>query len=181
MRYSKILLISLIILGSATWASGYSSGQENKDALLIYGQDFMFRVTEPEGWRGHTEDAYRYRMNAYFCPGEKDINNSPAIMHISVLDKGDENIQQHLAYDMQQYQKHYRNIKFQDFPIEGLNYRYASRIFIIEDKTIDYVCFLDPGEKSQLYVVFVLHGPREESPKYEQDFIRLIKSFRWLS
>jgi hypothetical protein len=101
-------------------------------------------------------------------------------MHITVFDKGGDTVRQSLDYDMENYKKHYQKIEFKDFPIEELRYGYASRIFVVEDKTIDYVCFLDPDKKSALYVVFVLHGPKELSHNYEKDFIALIKSFSWL-
>lgn len=140
----------------------------------------MFGVVEPKGWTGHTKDAARYRLNVYFCLGKKNIDNSPAIMHITVFGKGNSTIQQHLDYDIEQYKKHFWNLELKDFSVEGLKYSYVSRIFKIGDKIIDYVCFLDPGVSSPLYVVFVLHGPKEISPQYEKDFISLVKSFTWM-
>lgn len=167
------LLTVLFVFGSG-------SSMQEKDALIIYGKGFVFSVLEPKKWTCHTEDAYRYRMNAYFCLGKNNINDSPAIMHITVFGKAEDTILESLAYDIENYKKHYKQIELKDFPIEGLRYEYASKTFVIEDKTVDYVCFLDPDKKSKLYLVFVLHGPKEVSPDYEKDFITLIKSFTWL-
>jgi hypothetical protein len=154
---------------------------QKKDALFIYGNGFSFWVIEPEGWLCHTEDAFRYTMNAYFCLGEKKINKSPAIMHITVRDKGGETIQQGLAFDMENYKKHSKKIEFLESPLDALAYEFAAKTYLINDKTTDYVCFVDPDKKSPLYLVFVLHGPKEESPKYEKDFLSLVKSFIWLA
>jgi hypothetical protein len=150
------------------------------EVLIIFGKGFMFSVSEPEGWRGHTDDAYRHRMNAYFCLGKKKINKSPAIMHITVLEKGGETVQQSLAFDIANYKKKSKKLEFLESPIDALAYEFAAKNFLIEDKTIDYVCFVDPDKNSPLYLVFVLHGPKEESPKYEKDFLSLVKSFFWM-
>jgi hypothetical protein len=172
----KVIPITTVVI-----LSFFTLAQKKMDSLLVWGEGFSFGVTEPAGWTGHTEDAYRYRLNIYFCLGRKKIDNSPAIMHITVLDKGNRSIQEHLEYDMENYKKNYQNIEFQDFSIEGLKYEALAKIFIIEDKTVDYVCFLDPGKGSQLYVVFVLHGPGDTTPHYQEDFVKLVKSFAWLS
>lgn len=156
------------------------SPAQEKDALIIYGQGWMFGVVEPKGWRCHTEDAHQHHMNAYFCLGKKKIDNSPAIMHISVYSKGGDTVQQSLAHDIENYKKHSKTLELQDFQLEA-NWEIASAKYIIDDKTTDYVCFVDPGKNSQFYLVLVLHGAKEESPKYESDFLSLIKSLHWMS
>jgi len=155
-------------------------GSSQMDQLLIYGNGWMFNVKEPKGWRCYTEDAYRYHMNAYFCLGKKNINNSPATMNIEVLRKGGKTLQERLAIDMEDYKKQSKSLEFLDFLVDGIKYESISKIYIINDKTTDYVCFLDPSKDSPWYLVFVLHGPKEESPKYEKDFLALIRSFSWL-
>lgn len=168
------------ILGLAVTFIGVMAGMAQKDALIIFGQGFMFSVVEPKGWRCHTDDAFRYKMNAYFCLGSKSIKRSPAIMHIAIYDKEGDTIQQSLAFDRENYRKHSKSIEFLDFPIDELAFEFAAQTFVIDDKTIDYVCFLDPDKDSPLYVVFVLHGPKQESPKHVEAFRSLIKTFRWL-
>lgn len=153
---------------------------QDKDALLIFGQGWMFGVMEPKGWLCHTEDAYRHHVNAYFCIGKKSFKKSPAIMHISVYGKGGNSIQQSISFDIENYKKHSKTLDLQEFLIEGSNYELVSKKYIIDDKKADYVCFLDPGKDSPLYLIFVLHGPKEESAKYEKDFVSLVKSLLWM-
>ena len=171
----KIMLIAVFILIMIM-----PSRAQEKNALLIYGQGWMFGVIEPKGWLCHTEDAYRYQVNAYFCIGKKNYKKSPAIMHISVYDKGGDSIQQSISFDIENYKKHSKTLDLQEFLIEGSNYELVSKKYVIDDKTADYVCFLDPGKDSPLYLIFVLHGPKEESAKYETDFVSLVKSLRWM-
>jgi hypothetical protein len=171
----KSMLIIFIFLFGVI--SGFA---QEKNALFIYGNGWSFWVIEPKGWRCYTEDAYRYHMNAYFCLGKKNINNSPATMNIEVLRKGGKTLQERLATDMEDYEKQSKSLEFLDFLVDGIKYESISKIYIINDKTTDYVCFLDPSEDSPWYLVFVLHGPKDESPKYEKDFLSLIKSFSWM-
>jgi hypothetical protein len=155
-------------------------GSSQMDQLLIYGDGWAFNVKEPTGWRCHTEDAYRYQVNAYFCLGKKTFSKSPVVMHISVNSKRGEILQQKMDYDIAYYRKHHKKIELQEFPMSELAYEALSKKYTYDEKTIDYVCFLDPDKDSPLYLVFVLNGPKEESPKYEKDFLSLIGSFFWL-
>jgi len=174
MKNVSSFVLMMILAGLAVHA-------QQMDALLIHGQGFSFWVKEPKGWTCHTEDAGQYRLNAYFCVGENDVSRSPAIMHITVYGKGGVSIQDGLTFDAENYKQHAKKIEFLEFPIGELKYECASKVYVIDDKTTDYVCFLDPGKELPLYVALVLHGPKEVSPKYEKDFLALIKSFHWLT
>jgi len=155
-------------------------GSSQMDQLLIYGNGWMFNVKEPKGWIGHTEDAYRYRVNIYFCLGKKSFDKSPVVMHISVNNKRGETLQQKMDSDVADYKKQHKKLELQEFPISEPAYKVLSKKYSYDDKTTDYVCFLDPDEDSPLYMVLVLNGPKEETPKYEKDFLSLIRSFSWL-
>jgi hypothetical protein len=155
-------------------------GSSQMDYLLIFGNGWMFNVKEPTGWTGHTEDAYRYRVNAYFCLGKKTFIKSPVVMHIRINSKRGDTLQQIINSDIADYRKQHKKLELQEFPINELGYEVLSKKYSYDDKTIDYVCLLDPDKDSPLYLVFVLNGPKEESPKYEKDFLSLIRSFSWL-
>ena len=155
-------------------------GSSQMDQLLIFGNGWMFNVKEPTGWTGHTEDAYQYHVNIYFCLGKKTFSKSQVVMHISVNSKRGETLQQKMDYDIAYYKKQHKKIELQEFPMGELAYEVLSKKYTYDEKTIDYVCFLDPDKDSPLYLVFVLNGPKEDSPKYEQDFLSLIRSLSWL-
>jgi hypothetical protein len=155
-------------------------GSSQMDELLIYGNGWMFNVKEPTGWTGHTEDAYRYRVNAYFCLGKKSFNKSSVVMHITINSKRGDTLQQIINSDIADYKKRHQKLELQEFPISELGYEVLSKKYSYDEKTIDYVCILDPNKDSPFYLVFVLNGPKEESPKYEKDFLSLIRSFSWL-
>jgi hypothetical protein len=51
---------------------------------------------------------------------------------------------------------------------------------LINDKDIDYLCYVDPDNNSPLYVIFVLSGTKELSNLYLKDFEKLVQSFIWI-
>ena len=152
-----------------------------QDALIIYGDNLSFKVSEPPNWRGHTDDAGRYRLNAYFSLPGYDFNSSPAVMYIRVMKKGGLTVQKRLEADMADFAKRKQSIEFSDFAVENVNYQYAAKQYFINSTSIDYLCYIDPGESSPLYVIFVLSGPKELSGTYLADFKKLIQSFTWLN
>ena len=119
-------------------------------------------------------------MNAYFCLGKESFNNSPVVMHITINSKRGDTLQQIINSDIADYKKRHQKLELQEFPINELGYEVLSKKYSYDEKTIDYVCILDPNKDSPFYLVFVLNGPKEESPKYEKDFLSLIRSFSWL-
>jgi hypothetical protein len=169
-----IYLMLFIILGVA-------AGYAGNDPLIIYGNGFSFSVTEPGDWHCYTEDAYRYKLNAYFLLGKATVHDFLAIMHIRVESKDEDTVQKCLAYDMDKFSKQVKKIEFLEFDLGNLKYEYASKIYLMDDKIVDYVCYIDPYKESPMHLVFVLHGPKEESKKFEKDFASLIKSFSWMT
>ena len=171
----KKIILCVFIIFLFTISTLYS-----KDAMIVYGQNFAFSIKEPANWNGYTEDAYKYTVNAYFCLSNSNFNNSPAVIYIRILDKAGYEVKKHLEIDMKNFKKKKKKIEFKEFKINKLNYKFASKIYIIDDKFVDYLCYLDPGKDSSAYLIFVLNGKKKISKKYKKDFIKIIKSFFWL-
>lgn len=170
----KTLYLALFIL------LGALAGDAQNQGLIVYGNRFAFGVTEPGDWRGYTEDAYRYQVNIYFCLGKTNIDHTPVLMHIRVEDKFSDTLQKSLSSDMDKFAKQVKKIEFLDFDLGQLKYEYASKIYLMDDKTTDYLCYIDPDKKLPIHLVFVMHGPKDKCPKYEKDFTSLITSFIWM-
>ena len=170
-KYAVLALLFLFCLGGVAAA---------QDALLVYGQDFSFKVTEPQGWQGVTADANRNRVSIYFRMPGYDFNTSPALMYIRVLNKEGLTVHQHIEVDMQAFSQRKKSVVFESFYVRDLIYKQASKKYIIDGDQIDYLCYLDPGEKYNQYVIFVLTGPKGMSEKVFEAFVPLVQSFSWL-
>lgn len=175
-KYILYFLFIFLIL----YCSEYLHASEDMKGMLIYGKNFSFLVSEPEGWKGYTSDAYRYGLNAYFCIGEYDFDSSPEAMYIRVLSKGDYSVEEHLKIDMNNFKKKKSKVTFEDFKVVNLGYKYASKKYIIDDKTCDYLCYILPDKDSSVYLIFVLTVKKEVCNKYLDSFNELLKSFTWI-
>ncbi|MDR3564780.1 MAG: hypothetical protein P4N59_25575 [Negativicutes bacterium] len=171
----SIRLVSFILLFFSLFAATAHAG----DTLIVHGDRFYFSVAEPSQWRGYTEDTHKYRLNAYFSLPGYNFDTSPAVMYIRVLAKSDNSVEQSLASDMRDFALRKRSLVFSDLAVEGLSYRYAAKQYLIDNRDVDYLCYVDPGEEWPAYVIFVLSGPTGVSPGYLGDFQALVRSFQW--
>ncbi len=174
MKIVKCALLTLLVLfclGGVAFA---------EEALIVYGQGFACKVTEPSGWEGITNDASRNKVNVYFRMPGYDFNSSPALMYIRVLAKNGLTVAQHLQADMNNFSTRKKKIAFEEFDIPGLKYTYAAKKYIINDDQIDYLCYIDPGEKFPLYAILVLTASRDLAEKNRDVFLYLVRSFFWM-
>lgn len=175
-KLSLYFLVIFLIL----YCPKYLNASEDMKGMLIYGKNFSFLVSEPDGWKGYTSDAYRYRLSAYFCIGKYNFDSSPGAMYIRVLSKGDSSVEEHLKIGMNNFKRKKNKVIFEDFKVVNLKYKYASKKYLIDNKTCDYLCYLDPGKDSLVYLLFVLTAEKEICNKYLDAFNELLKSFTWI-
>jgi hypothetical protein len=109
------------------------------DNLIVYGKDFAFRVKEPDGWHGDTEDiAKEYHVNVIFLPSQEESLKNDVTIRVSVNKKQDENTIEDLNYDMEQYKKQFPTAQFSDLHVAHSDYRtFAKTVF---GKTIQFLC-----------------------------------------
>jgi hypothetical protein len=98
---------------------------------------------------------------------------------VRFMDKMGLAVSDHLKADMDYYRKNNIKVKFDRFSVDNLNYQYAAKKYRIEDKSCDYVCYIDPGRQEQSYLIFVLTTDIKHCSKYEGLFVNMLKSFSW--
>lgn len=176
----KFHLFSFVIFFIVLIFSGFVFA--SNDFLLVYGEDFSFKVNEIGDWRGHTGDAWQYGLNIYFTLNDEDFDSAPVAMYIRVMKKSNYSVTEHLLGDMEDFKNKFSDAKFNDFTIPDLTYQSVSKIYFYNN-ICDYVCYLDPSTDTQLpvYLIFVLSGTKELAPKYKDDFVELVKSFQWFN
>jgi hypothetical protein len=152
-----------------------------QEALIVYGNNFSFKVSEPSGWRGITSDASKHQVNLYFPMPGYAFNSSPVLMYVRVLNKNGNTVRKSIELDMADFSQRKQKIAFFDFPVQNLNYEYASKKYLINDNQSDYLYYIDPGPSSPNYLIFVLTGPKATCEQYLYVFKELLASFRWLN
>lgn len=174
MRSATCLFLILLVLIGIT-GTLYAQGSH-----IIYGEGFSFTVKDPANWNGVFDDAHRYGLTYYFCVSGYRFANTPALIYIRVPFKNGNSVEKNLEQDMDNFRKQHE-VEFSDYTPGTLKYKFAAKKYLINRKTSDYVCFIDPYEGSAVYVAFVLNGPKDICDNYLNAFQEVIQSFNWLT
>jgi hypothetical protein len=149
-------------------------------SMMIWGDGFSFNIEEPDKWHGYTDDASQHGFNVYFVYDTFNFSTSPALIYGKVMSKSRLSVQEHLEADMENYRKSDKKVDFKNFKIANIDYEAATKKYIIDDKTCDYLCYLDPGKNIDVYLIFVLNAYMNVCDDFTKTFSELISSFRWL-
>ncbi len=168
----------LFLLTQVTSLSAASAEPKDMKGLIIDGQNFWFIISEPKGWTVNIEDAATKALNAYFTIDGYTYDNTPGLIYIRVMGKGGLTVEENLKADMGDFARR-KSVKFKKFVVPGVRYHYAAMEYLIDNKTCDYLCYLDPGKEYKAYLIFVLSVDTKNSGKYVDVFQQLIKSFMW--
>jgi hypothetical protein len=146
LRY--VAAISAAIVFVTLFSVGFASPTLQKmDRLIVYGDEFMFGVKEPEGWQGDTERAGSLKVNILFYPRGPLPSNLDGVIRVRVNKKTDENIAEDLAADMNGYRKNFSAVRFEDFEVSHSLYKCYPKLFFVEGDFHEYVTYVNPGER----------------------------------
>ncbi|HVP90262.1 MAG TPA: hypothetical protein VMS75_03490 [Terriglobales bacterium] len=174
MRFSKAVLgLSIVAVTSLSATSRSTPQKPRMNALLVYGNDFMFGVTEPDGWIGDTSDkATRRKVNIVFFPADKASRANNVNIRIRVNSKLDENTIEDLNADIGGYRKEFPRLMLADFTVEHPKYKTYPKLLYVPDSFYEYVVYLNPGPDARL--MFSVAMSKKGSPASEVEF----KAFR---
>jgi hypothetical protein len=169
-RGTHTLFYSMLVAG-AVLLPGSLTAQPKLDALIVYGDGFVFSVKEPAGWRGDTRNAGQYSANVIFYPDLQSPGSASVVIRVLVADKTDEDIERDLDADMKEYRLRYPTVAFDAFPVTHPSYRVVSKLFRIHDRFYEYVSYLNPGPAKKLMFSVSMNSPgvpatRDEAQAY---------------
>ena len=155
--------------------------QQKLDQLLVYGDDFLFGVKEPAGWRGDTENAEKFSANVVLHEAEKSLNSYTGLIRISLNEKTDENIAADIAADMSEYKERYPKVRFADLATNHPSYKSVAKVFYEPGEFYEYVAYINPGPKSKfLFSVSMNTGKTEASERELAAFKSALQSLTLL-
>ena len=182
MKYSSIVLLIFLYVSVGLFAAPQVSQKaEDMKSLIIHGENFAFTISEPEDWTVNINDAVRKSLNAYFVIDGYTYNNTPGLIYIRVLNKQGLTVEQHLKADMDKFSKKDMEVIFEEFTPPVISYHFASKKYRIGDRYCDYLCYVDPGDKSDYYVIFVLSSDMKQCSEYNDLYRQFLKSFFWIT
>lgn len=126
---------------------GQTSEIEKMSDLIIYGDEFLFGVNEPDGWKSDIENANEYFSNVIFYKSDENIKNAIALIQVANFIKHDENTERDLRYDIKTYKHQYKKLEQQDFFVGHEEYKCYSKLMYVEEEFYQYTVYVNPGSK----------------------------------
>jgi hypothetical protein len=156
-----------------------SFAQQKLDQLLVYGDDFIFSVKEPAGWKGDTTSAGKFQSNVILHETGQPPESFSGLIRIRINDKADENTSADLEEDMRGYRAQYPKIQFKDLTVKNPPYRCLARVFYVPGEFYEYVAYVNPGPgKPFLFSVSMSSQKSEASAKELEGYRSAVQSLR---
>ena len=122
-----------------------SFAQQKLDQLLVYGDNFLFSVKEPPGWKGDTANAEKFQSNVVLHEATQPAESLVGLIRVRLNDKTDENISADMEDDIRSYRVQYPRIQFKDIAIRNLAHPIVSKVFYVPGQFYEYVTYINPG------------------------------------
>jgi len=158
-----------------------SFAQQKLGQLLVYGDDFIFSVKEPPGWKGDTTIAGKFESNVVLHETGQRPESFSGLIRIRLNDKVDENTSSDLEEDMRGYRAQYPKVQFKDLPLRNLRYLCLAKVFYVPGEFYEYVAYVNPGPgKPFLFSVSMSSEKSEASAKELEAYKSAVQSLRLL-
>jgi len=163
------------------WMIQPSLAQEKLDQLLVSGDDFIFSVKEPPGWKGDTKGAGKFQSNVILHEIRNPAESVSGLIRIRVNDKADENTSADLEEDARGYRAQYPKIQFKDLAVENPRYLCLARVFYVPGEFYEYVAYVNPGPKKPILFSVSMNSQKSEASAKELEAYKLaVRSLRLL-
>jgi hypothetical protein len=116
-----------------------SLAQQKLDQLLVHGDNFLFSVKEPDGWKGDIAGAETFQSNVVLHEATQPTESLAGLIRVRLNDKSDENISADMEADIRTYKAQYPKIRFKDLAIRNSAYRALARVFYVPGQFYEYV------------------------------------------
>ena len=146
-----------------------SIAQQKLDQLLVYGDDFIFSIKEPPGWKGDVANAEKFQSNVILHENGQPPESFSGLIRIRVNEKADENTAADLAEDMRGYKARYPKIQFKDLAVENPMYRCLGKVFYVPGEFYEYVMYVNPGKGRPLLFSASMSSEKSEANEKELD------------
>jgi hypothetical protein len=150
-----------------------SLAQQKLDQLLVYGDNFLFSVLEPVGWRGDTASAEKFQSNIVLHEATQPSQSLAGLIRVRLNDKTDENISADMAEDIRSYKAQYPKIQFKDIAIRNPAYPAVAKVFYVPGQFYEYVTYMNPGQGKPFIFSVSMNSPKSEATAKQLDAYEL--------
>ncbi len=173
----KRFVLLMMIFGSLLMPVVGRGEGKKPGPLVVYGENFMFVIQEPEGWTADIENASKLSAGVVLYRGGETFEKHGALIAIRAATKVDENTADDLAHDMREFRNLYPDVQFKDLKAPHPSYASHAKVFAIPRSRYDYITFLNPGPGAALLFSVTLYtGKKEADDKELKAYKDVIKS-----
>lgn len=157
-----------------------------KQAFMVYGQDFMISIPLPEDWQVDMDFAHQNGINAFFYINELGIKDSPVGIIMTLASRPNEKtkLSEYVTHDNKMLSGYYPEMvinQIEDTLPQENNYEYQLFKFIDKpDGRIQYIAYIDSYQKyfTKLYIDC---KEKVEVDKYINDFIESVSEMHYMN
>ena len=150
-----------------------SLAQQKLDQLLVYGDNFLFSVKEPAGWKGDTAGAEKFQSNLVLHEATQPAESLAGLIRVRLNDKTDENITADMEEDIRSYRAQYSKIRFKDIPIKNPAYPAVTKVFYVPGQFYEYVTYMNPGRGKPFIFSVSMNSQKSEATAKQLDAYEL--------
>ena len=186
-----MMLISLTVSADAaedtrkavppTVPPGAADETRTPGPLVVYGDDFMFTIKEPEGWTADIENAPKLSAGVILYREGETFEKHGVLIAIRVARKVDEKTGDDLAHDMGEFRKLYPDVEFKELKVKHPSYASHAKLFAISKSRYDYVAYVNPGPVTPyLFSVTMYTGKKQADRKALDIYKDVIKTLEFI-
>jgi len=167
--------------GPLTVPPGAAEEKRTPGPLVVYGDDFMFAIKEPEGWTADIENAPKLSAGVVLYREAETFEKHSVLIAIRVAKKVDEKTADDLAHDMGEFRKLYPDVAFKDLKTPHPSYKSYAKLFAIPKSRYDYVAYLNPGPVTPYLFSVTMYTGKKQAGKTELKIYKdVIKSLEFI-
>jgi hypothetical protein len=146
-----------------------SFAQQKLDQLLVYGNNFLFSVKEPVGWKGDTASAEKFQSNIILHETAQAADSLTGLIRVRLNEKTDENISADMQADIRSYKAQYPKIQFKDITVKNAAYPAVTKVFYVRGQFYEYVTYMNPGQGKPFIFSVSMNIQKSEATAKELD------------
>jgi hypothetical protein len=168
-------------IGSLPGPAGAAEEERKPGPLVVYGDDFMFAIKEPEGWTADIENAPKLSAGVVLYRAAETFEKHEVLIAIRVAKKVDEKTADDLAHEMKEFRKLYPDVEFKELKTPHPSYKSHAKTFAIPKSRYDYVAFLNPGPVTPYLFSVTMYTMKKRADKRELKIYKdVIKSLEFI-
>lgn len=160
-------------------------GQEGMNTGILYGKDFVYSLSAPDGWLLDNKSGVGQGLHAVFYKKGFTWSNAEVVMYANTSsfdNKNHKTLNDLITYDVNTFKKNYSDILITDAPDIAIKVDLIAKVKYLSGKSygnFEAIAYIDAGKNGVLVVVS--SKTKEGLTSSLSAFENLVKSYLYIS